>query len=281
MPRRRLIASGARLIGALSLGPVAGLVAEGCARQPKTAVGNVENLLNVQFEVAGSLASGNASTPYYYLAVINLTNSQSDPGPVAISGLPIGNGIAAPAILSSTVNYQTFCGYILYDTSLSNYTVYTARTVTNGGVTTFEPASVETSYSVFPPIGTPDRYALPGVAGAANTFNATLDLTRIKPPDATTLPLYAQVNFITYSYLASGSAYNGEHYYDAIGHGARTSTDYVVLQTNQPGQAITSMYFQDSQGAVMDQFGNSVTSATDQAVANLQITSWSAQILSS
>ena len=63
LPRRTVLAGGARLLGTLALGPVAGLFADGCARQPKNNTNLGQVLLNVQFEVAGAIASGSATTP--------------------------------------------------------------------------------------------------------------------------------------------------------------------------------------------------------------------------
>jgi hypothetical protein len=275
LDRRRLLRAGARGFGALSVGGIAGLLADGCARVPAATTTAGQKLVRLQFQVAGALQSGSSASPYYYFAVLNLTDNPSDPGPVPIRNLPWGNGIAAPPA-TAAANSQTFVGFVQYDTGTAAYQVWLCPKVTVGTKLAFVPAVQIPSPSAFTNIGQPVQFVAPA-GSSANTFDATVDLNQFKANPGDPLPAYVQINFIAYSYLATGT-YNGPRYWDAIGDGTTNAGDYAVISTSQSGQSATSATIPEPTGDVQNQFGQTVTSAGDQVIPNLDLTSWAVRI---
>ena len=263
------------MVGAAALGGVGTLLADGCARVPVTGALTGQKLMHVQFQVSGSLQSGSSTTPYYYFAVINLTDNPADPGPLPIRNLPWGNGIAGPPATAAT-NSQTFVGFIQYDTGTGAYQVWTFPVVGISPNLAYQPAVQVPSPSSFRNIGQPVSFVSPS-GGSANTFDATVDLNQFRLNPGDTIKAYAQVNFITYSYLATGT-YNGPRYWDAIGDGTINASEYASISTAQSGQSATSATIPEPVGDVQNQLGQTVTSANDQVIPNIDITGWSIRI---
>lgn len=220
-PLRYAAATGA--LAALSL------FSGSCARVPQTTpTGASRVFLIVNMTVRGQIQPNDATTPYYYFCLINLTDNATDAGPVPVVGQPWGNGFAA----TTQSDAQGFVGYVLYNRfqGQGGYGLYSAPRNANDE---YLPAP-QVPFPQFVPLGQPDSYRTPQLGEARLTFQ--VDLNRLKEDtDATTLPAFVQVNFITTDRIPNNPDDNPPKLWDALGASTVTGTlnYFVTLPTAQ------------------------------------------------
>jgi hypothetical protein len=216
-----------RIFTTLSLLLLSGLLAGSCARTPAvTAAGN-KTFLIVNMTVRGQIQPSDATVPYYYFCLINLTDNQNDAGPVPILNPPWGNGFAAD---KQPPGGQGFVGFVRYDRfqGQGGYGLYGVPKDATG--TFIRAATVP--QAGFVPLGQPDSYRTPQQGESLLTFQVDLNRLKKNPLDATeALPQYVQINLLTTDKLPQG-ADDVPKAWDAFGN-SRTGTlsTYVTLQT--------------------------------------------------
>ena len=261
LPRRRFLA----LLGGATL------ALPGCARVPTAGGTNTGRLLRVTFRVRGQIQPTNATLPYYYFVLINLTNNLSDPGPVPVVALPPGggstwgNGFAA----ASQPNAQGFVGFVSYD-SVQGYQVRVCPGDGNGGYR----HGGDVLLTEFTNLGLPDSFVVPQAGDA--TLDFRLDLNRLKLKSTDTLPTYAQINIVATNNIPVGAT-DVTKYWDALGNGGNTGelNAYVGFSIAQSGQTIinANTNFPEPANDVRDRLGPLVNEP------NLDIIDWTIQTL--
>lgn len=199
-----------------------------CARTPTVTNATNKTFLIVNMTVRGRIQPSDATIPYYYFCLINLTDNQNDAGPVPILNPPWGNGFAAD---KQPPGGQGFVGFVRYDRfqGQGGYGLYAVPKDENGAF--IRAATVP--QSGFIPLGQPDSYRTPQLGESLLTFQVDLNRLKRDPLNADEpLPQYVQINLINTDKLPQGVD-NVPKSTDAFGDSTTgTLSTYVTLQTN-------------------------------------------------
>lgn len=264
----------------------------GCARTPSNGTSGSSKILTVQLTMGSAIPqTTQLSVNYYYFTVLNLTDNQSDPGPLPAIADPYPlNGFASNSQTSDHLGDsppQTFVGFVLYcppvTNTVSGYQLYTVPPDTSRPSGLFDINKL--GLSGFLPKGDPD--VAPSLTTGATQLYFRLRLDRLptytrKDTNGNTLPppQYLQINFIQMNALPVQQS-AGDQHWDALGYGPQSSalSPYLTVDLTQNGIYQNSNYSGTS--APHEESGD-VYNHTSGPVSDppLDLTDWTVQITS-